>query len=39
MEELKNITEENFEEMTRRITALNMVRTEISKQLDRPVLC
>ena len=39
MEELKNITEENFEEITMRITALNTVRTEISKQLDRPVLC
>ena len=39
MEELKNITEETFEEMTMRITALNQVRTEIAKQLDRPVLC
>ncbi|WP_320051654.1 DNA primase [uncultured Acetobacteroides sp.] len=39
MEELKNITEEDFEEMTMRITALNQVRTEIAKQLERPVLC
>jgi DNA primase len=39
MEELKNITEENFEKLTMRITALNQVRTEISKQLERPILC
>jgi hypothetical protein len=39
MEELKNITEEDLEEMTMRITALNQVRTEIAKQLERPVLC
>lgn len=37
-EELKTITEDSLEEMMMRINALNQVRTEISKQLDRPVL-
>lgn len=37
-EELRNISEEKFEETITRINALNLVRTEISKQLDRPVL-
>lgn len=38
MDEMKNQME-NFEEIAMRVTTLNQVRTEISKQLDRPVLC
>jgi len=37
-EELKAIDEESFEEVMVRIGALIQVRTEIAKQLDRPVL-
>lgn len=37
-EELRTVTEETFEQTVTRISALNQVRTEISKQLDRPVL-
>lgn len=37
-EELRNIAEDTFEQSMIRIHSLNLVRTEISKQLDRPIL-
>ena len=37
-EELRSMPEDEFQEVIQRIAALNQVRNEIAKQLDRPIL-